>query len=288
MKNMEKNSEKILKLEEEEMSHEAEVQKQWEESQNNFVIAELRRGKGLAEVIKSLEGFKEAFLYNLDTIVCSDERVPAGLGRKIGLAGQLILASAEELEKFIKTYQDGGLIKYVTSHDDCGAAKIKFSQLVEQGNLPEGIATADELGIAHSKELATQLKAEYRHIYFPTPDNLSLENERMTDEVHNARAICFDGTGKFNPAIIKEMPNRYVCSAPGFGLSDEYAESELSVLTGIALGDHGFGGRFNSETPFYIIVSAKDEAQLIRLREIAKRVCDQFQGRVVEDGFVAK
>jgi hypothetical protein len=100
--------------------------------------------------------------------------------------------------------------------------------------------------------------------------------------------VYFDGTGKFNPSAVKEMPAGFMCSSPKLGLSDEYCQKELAILCGIALGVHGFGERFSRENPFYIIVSAENEEQLKMLEEVAEKAVKEFKGRVVVKGFVAK
>ena len=149
--------------------------------------------------------------------------------------------------------------------------------MVESGQtFPSEVTSADDLGAHHSKQLAEELGAEYRHI--PTTE--------MTNEFHNARAICFDGTGRFNPAVISSMPEHFMSSCPGFGLSDEYSVAELSTLAGIALGDHGYGSRFDKDNPLYIIVSTNDQEQLNHLIDLAKNAVEQYGDRVQIIGFI--
>jgi hypothetical protein len=243
------------------------VENLWEKSQENKLIRDLKEGRNLQEVMESLDNFQEAFT-TLDVIVCSDGRVLPSSGAKLGLAGEGILLSQEELDHFIVEYK--GKIAKVTSHEDCGAAGKAFKdQKIETG-------TADELGENFAEWLAKQLGATYEHI--PMKD--------MKNSVHNERAICFDGTGKFNPATLTEMPGHFVSSGFGFGLSEEYMKEELGILTGIALGDHGFGKRFTGEDKFYIIVSAKDAQQLEEMKSIAKEAVAKFGDSVDVVGFV--
>jgi hypothetical protein len=201
-------------------------------------------------------------------IVCSDGRVLPSDGAKLGIAGEGILLSEEELVKFVE--KNKGKIKKVTSHDDCGAAGIAFSQN------KKGKEKADDLGMEFAEHLAKLLEAEYGHIPM----------EKMRNTIHDERFLCLDGTGKFNPSVLKEMPGHFVSSGYGLGLSEDYLKNEIETLTKIALGSHGFGKRFTSENPFRIIVSANSEEQKPKLLEIAKTVADKFEGRVVVDGFV--
>lgn len=254
------------------------VEALWRESQKNFILNLLRQGQNMQEIMESLPGFKEAFTSELDEIDCSDERVPAQSGKKIGLAGQLILAGEDEINSFIERHK--GRIKKVNSHDNCGAAGLKYAEMVQKGEaLPEGVTDGDSLGVCHSKSFAEKLGAEYNNI----------DKDEMTGDIHNARAICFDGTGRFNPSLVKEMPVCFVCSAPGFGLSDNYCKTELATLIGkVAFGSHGFGDRFTGENPLYIFVSAKDKKDLKRLMEVAEEGIKEFGERVKVEGFVAE
>jgi hypothetical protein len=247
----------------------------WEESQRNVIIEALRNGQELSEIMKKISNLDKAFSRPLDTLVCSDERVPAGDGIKMGIAGQLILASEEESNNFVASYK--GKIKTVTSHDGCGAAAVKFQDLKNKGdNVPDGVNNADELGIMHSRHLAEMLGAEYRHI--PAAE--------MTGKVHNARAICVDGTGKFNPAVLKDMPAHFVCSGAGLGLSKEYNQAEIKILAGIATGSHGFGEKFNNENPLYIFISAKDQDQKSGLESMAKNALADFGDKIQIKSFI--
>jgi hypothetical protein len=249
------------------------LDQEWRASENNEFIKRLKAGEDLAVVIESLPEFKEAFKQDLDVIDCSDGRVL--LGKKIGLAGSGILLSDEELEKFITANQ--GKIKIITSHEDCGAAKIKFKQLQAAGKLPEGITTADELGTYSAQKLADRLGAE--HYFLPI--------DKMAKEVHNERAIVVDGTGHFNSTNLKGFPPHFVCSGFGFGLSSEYMQGEITTLAGIALGGHGLGERFQEDTPFYVMVAARDSEQLRLITEVATAATKDFGVKVVVKGFLA-
>lgn len=252
---------------EREHSHEDIASDLWEKSQKNEVICRIKNKENLQEVMDSFENINEAFM-KLDVIVCSDGRVLPATGAKMGLAGEGILLSQEELDRFIAKYR--GKIAKVTSHEDCGAAKKAFDQNENATGKP------DDLGISFAQWLAKQLGATFEHISM-------LE---MRSKFHDERAICFDGTGKFNPAALSKMPGHFVSSGLGFELSEEYMKKELDTLTGIALGDHGFGNKFTEKDPFYIIISAKDAEQLTEMEVIAKDAVAKFGDKVAVMGFV--
>jgi len=257
--------------------HEAEAQKLWEQSEQLKFIKDLKDGKSLAEIMKQLD-LAKAFAESPEELSCSDGRIITPEDQpRFGGAGNFILAPDAEREKFI--LENKGKIKVVKSHDGCGAAAIKFKQMIEAGEtLPQGVTNADELGIYCSKMLAEKLGAEYEHT----------SAREMSGAVHNERAIYFDGTGKFNPGALAELPAGFMCSAPALGLSREYCQEEMATLARIALGDHGFGKRFNQENPLYIVVSAKDSEQLADLKQIAEQAAGQFDGQIKVGGFIAE
>lgn len=253
--------------------HDESLEKLWEESGENPIIKGLKEGKKISEIVGSLN-INKAFENFPEILGCSDGRIRE---HRIGGAGDFILASKEEREKFIS--ENRGKIREVTSHSGCGAAGLKFKAIKEAGEqLPEGVEAPDDLGIHYSKDLAEKLGANYRHI----------KAREMSGELHNERVIYFDGTGKFNPGVLSEMPAGFISSSPKLGFSEEYLRNELGALANIALSDHGFGDKFNQENPFYIIVSARDDEELARLKKVAESAAEQFDGKVVVDGFIAE
>ena len=250
-----------------EHSHEEVKAALWEKSQQSEVIKRLKSGEGLQVIMDSLEKIQEAFT-DLDVIVCSDGRVLPSDGAKLGIAGEGILLGEEDLKRLVENCK--GKIKKVTSHEDCGAAGVAFRGDSKGKNKP------DELGIEFAQILAEKLGAEYEH----------LPMSKMKNTIHNERFICFDGTGRFNPEALKEMPGQFVCSGYAFGLGEDYLEIEIATLAGIALGDHGFGKKFTKDNKFMIIVSAKDDAQLAEMTKIAEEAIEKYGELVEVRGFV--
>lgn len=243
----------------------------WEKARQNEIIKCLDYHDDFQRVMESLPGFNESFR-DLDTIDCSDGRVLSG--RKIGIAGSGILLPEEDRKNFIE--QCKGKTKVLTTHDDCGAAAEKFKSLKPE-EIPAGVKTADEYGIYCGAKTAEELGAKHEH----------LGRDEMANEYHNETALVIDQTGKFDSTNLDGFPNHFVCTGAGLGLSAEYMKTEVKILTGIALGHHGFGEKFNSENPFHIIVSANDDTQLKVWEEIAKVAVKEFGDRVKIDGFVA-
>jgi len=88
------------------------------------------------------------------------------LAEEIGIDG---------IVKIMKDYK----VEEVTSHDDCGAAKL-YAQLKDLE-----MSKSDEYAKDFSKRLAKKAGLPYRHIKVDTP--------------HAARCIYVDFTNRFNP-----------------------------------------------------------------------------------------
>jgi hypothetical protein len=256
--------------------NESEIQRAWEKFQRNFVIELLKIHKPFQEIMEMLSGFQKAFSSEPDTLACCDERVQLDTGIKIGIAGALSLGLNDETNVFVKNHK--GRIRTVTSHNGCGAAAIAYQERIKRRlPIPDGIINGDDLGAAHARKMAKMLDAKCYHI----------SADKMTGELHDARGICFDGTGRFNPAAIRDLPPVFLSSSPGFGLSEEYCKIELQILCGIAFSNHGFGDRFTPSDPFYVFASASDNNRLNELKEWARAATSRFNGRVAIDGFAA-
>ena len=250
-------------------SHEAKAQRLWQETLDNKFVQKLRES-GLAEAVKLLPGFKESFNEFLDTVDCSDGRVLSG--RKFGLAGSGILLDNEDWTKFVEANRNK--IKLMTSHDDCGAAKVLFAKMAADGQeMPEDVTTADQLGKYRIARLAKELGAEYRHL---SMDEMAVDN-------HNEVAVVIDGTGRFDSTNLEGFPPHFVCSAAGSGLSGKYVQDEVEILSGIAFGGHGFGQKLTVETPFHLIVVAKDGKQKEYLEQIVQAAVAKYGDRVRVD-----
>lgn len=238
------------------------VSQEWEKSQENEVIKGLKAGRPIAELIFGLPGFSEAFDHKLTCLDCSDGRVCSGA--KMALAGQGLLL--DESDRAILESRVKQLHLSVTAHEDCGAAA-----LAQPGS------DSDIFGYMKAKELAAKTANHFQEIH----------KDEFRCPVHNERILVLEGTGCFDAANFNGFPTPFISSASFFGLSEEYQKMEAKALINIALGDHGFGDRFDRENPFYLIVSAQNEEQLAKLTALAEEVAEDFGSRVKVDGFVA-
>lgn len=250
------------------------IERSWEETSRNEIIKRLSEGEELQKILESLPGFSESFSAPLDTIDCSDGRVLDG--KKIGIAGSGLLLPKEERARFIALYK--GKIKKVTAHADCGAAAKKFSELrsLFPEQIPADIDNPDDYGVYCAQKFAEELGAEYEF----------LGREEMASEHHNERAIVLDQSGRFDSTNLEGMAPHFVSTGAGLGFSPEYMKAELETLSGIALGDHGFGSRFDKDHPFYIFVAASDYTDLAEWEKVAREATQKFGERVQVKGFV--
>lgn len=241
-------------------SHEELLNQAWEQSQQNAVIRGLSAGEKIEDLLYQLPGFKESF-HDLENLDCSDGRVVTG--KKMGLAGEGILLNDDQKQVLIANLK--GRVKQVSSHDTCGAAAIAHPG-----------EKSDSEGASWAKELATAIGADY----------VNVSAKDFVSPVHHERALVADATGKFDCANLAGFPPQFISSASSFGLDDQYIKTEIKTLTGIALGDHGLGERFNTENPFYVIVSAEDDQQLEHLISVSEEAVSDFNDRVKVTGFV--
>jgi hypothetical protein len=244
--------------------HQELSEREWEKSNQNAVIEALQAGVKISEILPQLPGFQEAFHYRLDTLDCSDGRVCSG--HKLGLAGVGILLSPAEWDIVVRAIKDKHLT--VTGHDECGAAALAF---------PGPTQLSDWHGYDNAQKLAQASGSDYHEVH----------REDFRCAIHNERSLVIEATGRFDCANWPAFPPQFISSAPFLGLPDSYLQKEIIALTRIALGDHGFGAKFTPENPFYLIVSANNEQQLDRLREVAQQAATEFGELVKIDGFVA-
>jgi hypothetical protein len=268
-----------------EHSHEELFSSEWKKSQDNPFVQQLKTQE-FSDLIKDRQDYREAFLSQgeqLDSLCCSDGRVefrePEENGQEydeLKTPGQCILYSDAELDKFVSDSK--GKIKRIASHDGCGAAAVKYNQMLADGlPLPEGVTNSDELGIYFTKNLAERLGAEYRHI----------TQAELCCPIHNERALVLDSTTRFKPKSLKDFPPHFTSASLALNANSAYVQADAEILSGIALGDHGFNQRFDANNPFYIIIIAPDQAELDSTKELLSDFVAKSAGRVKITGALA-
>ena len=255
--------------------------------------------QGAEQYLSSLENINNAFEEKKKCVCCMDEGTAhMNMEGKYALAGSGILypaASREErLDKVADLLIELG-VHEITSHDGCGAAKIACERdgLQTDGSDEYGKKWAEDLRRVMQEKLAGKHEVAYRHI--------DIKDMTRPAEYHNARTVWFDGTGRFNPAVLgKKAPQGFVIDYKNdiHKNADEdvkgYPFEELKVALTIAFGHHGFEKLFNQENPFVVVVMADDQQELDRLKELAVgfvnglNISDETKKAVKIDGYLAK
>lgn len=305
------------------MKHNKLLLKAWEETGKVDFIEALKdfSGENLSKLLGQAnyrDLWRKAYntAGNRDKVlICADERVMPLAGEfKVGIAGQLILASEKDRNNFITRWK--GKIKAVRSHDGCGAAAVAygnpslypvipaphettgltpggiqknnfkfFLDSCPAGSLPGkagrqagssvGMTNIDLYGAINSRNLAKALDTKFEHTLFSAM--------RGYKDFHDARMIFWSADPSFDPTpLLNEgfFPPHFFANGLAFGLSEDYCKEELRILSGIALGDHGFGNLFNKNNPFYIVSVGKDATEGVELNNIAKEVLKSFDTKV--------
>lgn len=241
----------------------------WRESQT--VFSEIYKS-GVKDYLEGLSILGEAFKLQDRSVRCIDEGTPGG----IHIAGSGILLSTEDRRNELKNATEeliGAGADGVYSHEGCGAA-VLYAETVMHN--PAGVR---EYAIDWAKKLAAELKVPYKgHI----------SDLARPKEFHNARIAYYDGSGKFDPFRIKEIPDGFIISR--YFLDRDYAKEELRIALSIALGHHGFGDKFTADNPFIIapvekFVTKRSGISLRELEQEAREVASQFGNKVIVQGF---
>lgn len=226
------------------------------------------RKNGAAEYVRAhVPDIAQAFQLKDRACRCIDEGTPGG----IHLAGAGCLLSSAEALATVKEAAVSGIY----SHAGCGAAARAAK---EQGIPPDGV---EQFAQDHARALAEAAQVPYL-------GHIQKKELKRPPEAHVARVVYYDGTGRFDPSQVKELPKGFVVSRRY--LRGDYAAEEVTVSAGIATGDHGFGRRITNEEPFMVIVvgDPSDPAYTVEaLTKEVEGVAQHYGGRVVVDGFVA-
>lgn len=234
------------------------LQNKWQESLTTTWCKELAVGKPLLEIINDTRSAQGIITPN--TLICSDGRCPH-LGNEISEAGSGILMDETSLTHLIITSGIGA----ITSHSQCGAAKIAFAHAKDR----LGAKNAEEYAIAWTKQQAQKYNLRYRHI----------EAKEFNCPVHHERGMLLDATLKLHPFFLSGMPNFFISNSPRFA-GREYVGAVVKALTAIGFSDHAFGSYFTAREPFYILIGARDEKERGDLETLAKETLEEYEEKI--------
>lgn len=246
------------------MHHTEDIKQHW--GKQSSVVSQLRK-LGAEKFFHGIPDIEQAFHPGDRWLCCIDEGCSGG----VNLAGSGILLGVEGAAAIAKAAG----VTAVTSHEECGAAKLWAQQAGKD------TSASDDYGKQFAAALAKQLDISYCH--------LPLSEMARPAGLHVARVIYYDGTGKFDPARVPEVPPGFVISRRF--LTKDYAMKECEIAVSIALGDHGFGKLFTPDEPLLIIVIGHPTDTALTLEKLKPEVQPLAiaQGaRLAVDGLVAQ
>lgn len=250
--------------------HNLEIKKYWDEQ--GEILKKIKEKGGMANYIKTIPNIQAAFKGNDLIVCCIDEGTAYGC---IRFAGSLILNQGK-VETYVEILKNIG-VKGIYSHAGCGAAEL----FAKQNNLD--IAKADEYGIDWAKKLADMFGVPYKgHI-----SAKGFEPMKRPKEFHIARVIYYDGTGRFNPDKIKDLPLGFVISRR-YHLEIKDALNEVKIAISIATGSHGFGDLIDKDHPIMIISMGDRGDQnfsVEKMKNELDEIAKEFKDKVMVDGF---
>ena len=270
---------------------EAQMQGEWDKQEPD--MSEILK-KGATDFLAKV-GFENNRVVSHETVCCMDEGTAHIVDgeNKFAMAGSGILFPASSWSERLDRVADLYIklkVKKVTSHDGCGAAGIAWKR--DGGKEGTGGATADEYGRKWVSELQKIINDKLKTSGGGEVEIANVGSNEMVrpEKFHNARVIWFDGVGDFNPHKLGDkVPKGFLIE---YGLITENAKTteennypfaELQVAIDIALGSHGLGNKFTKESPFLIVILARDETQASLIKGKINSMIDKFDSRVKLD-----
>jgi len=211
--------------------HNMDINTYWEQEEK---IVKTILSEGAQAYFESLENTETEALPTERVCSCIDERVR---GPKFAIPGSGILYGENKAYELLK----GAGVTSISSHEDCGAAVLAFENLSDKEKKYYG--SADNYAQEFTEHLARKLGIVYEgHRPVETPG------------IHVARAIYYDASGNFC-SDIEGLPKGFTIDHKFSSNKDAKASLELAIK--IAMGNHGFGDKFNSDNPLLIIPIGK-------------------------------
>ncbi len=217
----------------------------WEKSGGD----DLLHGKSFQALFDGIPTRMQAFTLKDTAVRCIDEGCPGG----IHMAGSGCLNPNAEADL-------RGKVSGVYSHEGCGAVKLFMEKTKNTAK------DADNVADQEAKKLADKLGVPYL-------GRIGAAQMTRPGDLHTARAIYYDGTGKFDPTAVPGLPQGFVHNRKV--ISDiEYAKTEVEVAIEIAFGSHGFAEMFTPRSPFYIVAVSGLDPDSVPARNLAAELND--------------
>ncbi|MCX6818218.1 MAG: hypothetical protein NTU57_05170 [Candidatus Aenigmarchaeota archaeon] len=222
--------------------------------------------KGASQYILSIPGIENAFTRTGWIFSCMDERTPRG---NVRLPGSGILYEDKKFMKMLRQVLEQALADgedlILTSHENCGAGKIKALQLGRAAS--EG----DEIAYKMISEYVAKLGPRAKHIHFKSG------HMQGPQDRHIARVVYIDNVGNLNIALMDgQLP-------PGMALSRKYIPDNktLADYTNVALGiitdkGHGFGKFISDDEPIVVIPMARNRVSAAKMTDALAPIVNEL------------
>ena len=214
------------------------------------------------------------------------QRICSQAGYNLPLSLDLDILLPEN--KFIKNFQslrDRGIVKCISSHENCGAAKEDIKRILlnaEEVDIPADIVeqilshlpqrVIEEHAKLFSKTLSIKLDIPDDHI----PD----EHMERLSTVHKEKIVYIDLIGGTDEELAfgfrkMELPNGFILHP--FLSNWENIYNRIEINLSIVFSTHGRGAHFDKENPFFIVLIDHPVYQIIEQNpEIAQEIQERI------------
>jgi hypothetical protein len=218
------------------------------------------------------------------------QRICSQAGYNLPLSLDLDILLPEN--KFIKNFQslrDRGIVKCISSHENCGAAKEDIKRILlnaEEVDIPADIVeqilshlpqrVIEEHAKLFSKTLSIKLDIPDDHI----PD----EHMERLSTVHKEKIVYIDLIGGTDEELAfgfrkMELPNGFILHP--FLSNWENIYNRIEINLSIVFSVHGRGDNFSKENPFFIVLI---DHPVYKIIEKNPEITQEIQDRVVKLG----
>ena len=218
------------------------------------------------------------------------QRICSQAGYNLPLSLDLDILLPEN--KFIKNFQslrDRGIVKCISSHENCGAAKEDIKRILlnaEEVDIPADIVeqilshlpqrVIEEHAKLFSKTLSIKLDIPDDHI----PD----EHMERLSTVHKEKIVYIDLIGGTDEDLAfgfrkMELPNGFILHP--FLSNWENIYNRIEINLSIVFSIHGRGDNFSKENPFFIVLI---DHPVYKIIEKNPEITQEIQERIVKLG----
>ena len=235
-------------------------------------------------------GFPNDPTYQIIQQICSQA------GYKLPFSHDIDILLPENI--FIENFQslcDKGIVKCISSHENCGAAKEDIKRILLNTEAVDISADIVENILSH---LPHRVIEEHAKLFSKTLSiKLNIPDDHITDEhmerlstIHKEKIVYIDLIGGTDPDLAfgfrkMELPNGFILHP--FLSNWENIFNRIEITMSIVFSAHGRGDHFDKENPFFIVLIDHPVYQIIEKNpEINQDIQDRIdklglEGRVL-------